>query len=123
MESIYAAEMPPRHIFHICPESDWNDAVEAGFYCGGELDRQDGFIHFSGPEQVRETAERYLAGVTGLVLLKIEAERLGHALRWEKSRNDTAFPHLYGPLPVTDVERVTGLPLGSDGLHVFPEHD
>ncbi len=123
MHSIYAAEMPPRYIFHICPESDWNDAVEVGFYYGGEMDRQDGFIHFSGPEQVRETAERYLAGVTGLVLLKIEAERLGDTLRWEKSRNDAAFPHLYGPLPVSDVECVTGLPLGGNGLHVFPELD
>jgi uncharacterized protein (DUF952 family) len=41
-------------------------------------------------------------------------------LKWEVSRSGTLFPHLYGPLPVDAVTQVTPLPLGDDGMHVFP---
>jgi len=34
------------------------------------------------------------------VLVEVEAAELGDALRWEPSRNDALFPHLYGSLPV-----------------------
>ena len=64
------------------------------------MDRQDGFIHLSGADQVVETARRHFAGATGLTLLTVDPDRLGDALRWEPSRGGALFPHLYGPLPV-----------------------
>jgi len=46
---------------------------------------------------------------------------LGDRLKWEPSRGGALFPHLYGTLPMAAVRRVTPLPLGPDGRHVFPE--
>ena len=32
-----------------------------------------------------------------------------------------AYPHIYGPVPLSAIERVFALPLGSDGRVVLPE--
>ncbi len=53
------------------------------------------------------------------MLLSVDAEALGGALRWEPSRQGALFPHLYGPLPLAAVLAVVDLPLGVDGRHVF----
>ncbi|HEX8663482.1 MAG TPA: DUF952 domain-containing protein [Beijerinckiaceae bacterium] len=111
--------MPP--IYKICPESLWRDAERAGVFAGAPIDRADGFIHFSTAGQVAETAAKHFAGEAGLVLVAVEAEALGEALRYEASRGGALFPHLYGPLPLSAVRWVRPLPLGPDGRHVFPE--
>ena len=36
-------------------------------------------------------------------------------------RGDELFPHLYGDLPINAVLRAEELPLGPDGLHIFPK--
>lgn len=107
-------------IYHMCREDEWAGARASGLYHGSSQDRADGFIHFSGADQVVESAARHRAGQSGLVLLEVEADRLGPALRWEPSRAGRLFPHLYGPLPVDAVLRAVPLPLGPDGRHVFP---
>jgi uncharacterized protein (DUF952 family) len=113
-------KVPSDLIFHICSRDAWIEAVQQGRYDGSELDRRDGFIHFSAPGRIRETASLHLRGVDGLVLVGVDAASLGPALRWETSRDGIAFPHLYGPLPVDDTVSVWDLPLGSDGFHIFP---
>ena len=50
--------------------------------------------------QVRGVCDRHFAGEDDLVLLTIEADRLGPALKWETSHKGEAYPHLYGPLPL-----------------------
>lgn len=113
--------MQREFIYHMCPRADWDAALANGVYPGGELDRRDGFIHFSSADQVVETAARYLAGVSGLVLLAVDPARLGDALKWEKSRDNLLFPHLYTTLSPNDVESAVELPLGPDGHHIFPQ--
>lgn len=107
-------------IYHICREEEWAAAEAAGRYQGSSQDKADGFIHFSGREQVVESAAKHRAGQEGLLLLSVDPDALGEALKWEPSRAGALFPHLYGPLPVEAVRRVAPLPLGPDGLHVFP---
>ncbi len=107
-------------IYHICRREEWEAAHAAGRYLGSSQDKADGFIHFSGPAQVKASAAKHRAGQTGLVLLAVDAERLGASLKWEASRGGALFPHVYGALPVTAVTAVHDLPLGADGLHVFP---
>lgn len=107
-------------IYHICRAEEWAAAQAAGHYGGSSQDRADGFIHFSGPDQVKASAAKHRAGQDGLVLLEVEATALGEALKWEPSRGGALFPHLYGDLPVAAVRRVDDLPLGADGVHVFP---
>lgn len=110
----------PCPIYKICPERLWREAERAGSFDGAPVDRADGFIHFSSADQVRETAARHFRGEDALLLITVRPEALGTALRWEPSRGGALFPHLYGALPLDAVERVETLPLGRDGLHVFP---
>lgn len=107
-------------IYHMCRADEWRAAQESGFYPGSSQDQADGFIHFSTAAQVVESAARHRAGQSGLLLLAVDAARLGEALRWEASRRGLLFPHLYGPLPLSAVTAVSDLPLGPDGLHQFP---
>ncbi|MDQ0472495.1 DUF952 domain-containing protein [Labrys wisconsinensis] len=108
-------------IYKIATTEQWRAAEAAGRFDGAPVDLADGYIHFSDAASVRETAARHFAGQAGLVLVAVEADRLGPALRWEVSRGGALFPHLYAPLPLTAVTSVAPLPLGPDGRHVFPE--
>jgi uncharacterized protein (DUF952 family) len=107
-------------IYHMCPAEAWEEAVAASQYRGTADDRRDGFIHFSTAEHIAESARRHRAGQTGLVLVAVEAARLGGRLRWEKARDGALFPHLYGPLFPDEAASVEPLPLGPGGEHVFP---
>lgn len=113
--------MSGKPIYHMCREEEWADAQASGLYHGSSQDRADGFIHFSTADQIAGSAARHRAGQTGLMLIEVAADALGPALKWEPSRGGQLFPHLYGPLPVAAVSRAVPLPLGPDGLHVFPD--
>ncbi|MFG1779378.1 DUF952 domain-containing protein [Micromonospora sp. NPDC049051] len=97
-------------IYKLLATVEWDDALAAGHFDGTAMDRQSGFVHLSGADQVVETARRYFAGATGLTLLTVDPQRLGDALRWEPSRDGALFPHLYGPLPVPAVVAAHALP-------------
>src|SRR5258707_538974 len=99
----------------------WREAARDGVFQGAEIDRRDGYIHFSTAAQAAETAGKHFTGARDLVLVAVDAAVLGGALKWEPSRGGALFPHLYGALPMSAVRRVDPLPLGSDGRHVFPE--
>jgi uncharacterized protein (DUF952 family) len=108
-----------RVIYKICPEPLWRAAEAAGRFDGAPVDRADGYIHFSTAEQVRETAAKHFGGQADLLLVAVDAEALGAALRFEPSRGGALFPHLYGGLPLSAVLSVAPLPLGAEG-HAFP---
>ena len=107
-------------IYKICPASDWHAAESDGVYGGSALDRRDGFIHFSTAEQATETAAKHFAGQRDLVLVSVDAEKLGKRLKWEPSRGGALFPHLYCTLELTAVLCVEPLPLDAAGRHAFP---
>jgi uncharacterized protein (DUF952 family) len=54
----------------------------------------------------------HFADQTGLVLLRVDPDRLGTGLRWETSRGGQAFPHLYAPMPHQAVVAAHPLPDG-----------
>jgi len=110
-------------VYKICPAALWRAAERDGIFRGSEVDLRDGFIHFSSAEQVAETAAKHFAGARDLVLLRVDATRLGCRLKWEPSRGGALFPHLYGDLDAAAVTRVDPLPLGPDGRHRFPALD
>jgi uncharacterized protein (DUF952 family) len=107
-------------IYKICPATLWREAERRGVFRGSDVDLRDGFIHFSTAAQVAETAAKHFASQRDLVLVRVDASRLGEALRWEPSREGALFPHLYGDLDLKAVTKVEPLPLGADGRHVFP---
>jgi uncharacterized protein (DUF952 family) len=102
-------------IYKILPRSEWEDARAAGRFRGSAVDLADGYIHFSTAAQAQETAARHFAGKVGLLVLEVDGDALGAALRWEPSRGGDLFPHLYGDLQVDAVLRVLPAPLDGDG--------
>ena len=108
-------------IYKICPASAWREAERQGVYRGSPDDARDGFIHFSTASQVRETARRHFFGQKALFLIEVDADALGDALRWERSRNDELFPHLYSELDLGAVRAVLHMHARSDGTHDIPE--
>ncbi len=107
-------------IYKICTENEWRQLQEKGRFLGSADDLRDGFVHLSGPDQVRRTASKFFAGRPDLVLLAINPDQLGNALRWEASGSGTLYPHLYAPLPLEAVAAATPLTLDPDGRHILP---
>jgi len=94
-------------IFKIATRAQWEAAEAAGTFAGAPVDLRDGYIHFSTAEQLDDTLAKHFAGQHDLLLIAVEADALGEALRWEVSRGGALFPHLYAPLPVAAAVRVT----------------
>ena len=105
-------------IYKILSVADWTAARQAGRFGGSADDRRDGFIHFSDAGQVTGTAAKYFFGQSGLVLLTVDPGRLTD-LRWEKSRGDALFPHLYGPLELDAIGRADRLPDDQDAAEAI----
>ncbi len=108
-------------VYKITGRAEWAAAEATGVYSGAPVDLADGFIHFSTGTQARETAAKHFAGRDDLLLVALEAEDFGSALKWEPSRGGALFPHLYGTFDPRDVAWVRPLLLGADGVHVFSE--
>ncbi len=107
-------------IYKIFHRSEWDALRQAGESAGAPVDLGDGYIHFSAAPQLAETAAKYFAEISDLVLVACDADRLGAALKWEASRGGALFPHLYRNLRLSDVVWDKSLPLGASG-HIFPE--
>jgi uncharacterized protein (DUF952 family) len=103
-------------VYKLLSAADWDAGVATGRFEGAGVDLRDGYIHLSTAAQASETARLHFAGQAGLVLVRLDAERLGDALKWEPSRGGQLFPHLYGPLDCALAEAVTAAPLGDDGV-------
>ena len=111
-----------RVIYKIVPKSLWDEAKTKGVFEGAAIDLTDGYIHFSTANQAKETAARHFAGQNDLLLVAVDVERLGTALKFEPSRGGDLFPHLYAALDLSAVLWEKPLPLMPEG-HQFPELD
>jgi len=107
-------------VYKILTAAEWQAAERAGVFRGAGIDIADGYIHFSTIAQAGETAAKHFAGQGDLVLVAVDAEKLGAAIKWEPSRGGQLFPHLYGTLATADAVWVKPLALGEGGKHVFP---
>ena len=108
-------------IYHMADKAEWEAAKKAGAYPGSPNDIKDGFIHFSTKETVVQSAAKHRTGEKNLLLLSFDSEVAGDDLKWEEARGGVPFPHLYCALNPDWVATETPLPLGEDGLHIFPE--
>ncbi len=88
-------------VYKIVDEREWREAQRLGAYPGSNDDKRDGFIHLSFADQIEGTAARHFKNCANLLLIAFAAETLGGALRLEKSRGGSLFPHLYAELPTT----------------------
>ena len=107
-------------IFKIFRRTEWDAYRTAGETAGAPIDVIDGYIHFSTAATVAETAAKYFATESDLVLVAFNSDTLGPALKWEPARAGVLFPHLYRNLTLAEVVWDKSLPLGATG-HIFPE--
>jgi uncharacterized protein (DUF952 family) len=108
-------------VYKILSASDFAEAMRAGKLAGSPDDLRDGFIHLSAAQQLAGTLAKHFAGQPDLVLLAVNAERLGVDLKWEPSRDGELFPHLYAPLDLAAMLWSKKLALDKDGTHILPE--
>jgi uncharacterized protein (DUF952 family) len=103
-------------IYKILSRAEWAAAEAAGRFEGSAVDLADGFIHLSAADQAQETAAKWFSGQSSLILLGVEAEGMGEALKWEASRGGALFPHLYRPLLPSEIVTRKDLDLDADGI-------
>lgn len=106
-------------IYKIFQADEWRSLRAEKVSQGAPVDLADGYIHFSTALQAPETAAKHFAGQDDLMLVAVEVERLGDALKWEVSRGGAEFPHLYREMRLEDVAWAQPLPL-LEGEHQFP---
>jgi uncharacterized protein (DUF952 family) len=107
-------------IYKICERRLWQTAQVEQAFRGSADDARDGFIHFSTADQLAGTAAKHFAGQSDLILIAVDAVRLGPQLKWEPSRGGALFPHLYAPLPLDAVRWVETLADEIDGHRPLP---
>jgi len=85
-------------VYKIFTPEEWAAFEAAGRFDGSAADLRDGFIHFSKADQLPGTLQRYYAGEARVAIAAFRTDTFGDALRWERSRDDQLFPHVYAPL-------------------------
>ncbi len=96
-------------------------ALHQGNFAGAPIDLADGYIHLSTASQLTETVAKHFAGKTGLVIVAVDLSALGNRIRWEVSRNNALFPHLYGRLEASHVIAACPLTFRPDGTVKLPQ--
>jgi uncharacterized protein (DUF952 family) len=106
-------------ILHLASRRDWDAALETGSYRmstrGASID-DVGFIHASGPDQLRAVAEFvYSDCEDALIVLVMDDDAIratGTDVRYEDGGDGELYPHIYGPIRPADVTEI--LPAGFD---------
>jgi uncharacterized protein (DUF952 family) len=93
----------PATAYKILTADQWAQFQADGVFYGAPVDLADGYIHLSAADQLAGTLNKHFGGQTGLVIAEIDLAALASILKWEVSRGDALFPHIYGPLPMTAV--------------------
>ena len=101
-------------------QSDFDAFKKNEIFQGSGVDITDGYIHFSTGDQVEETAEKHFRGRNDLHLVWTTPELLENNLKWEISRDNQAFPHLYRAWYFREVVGSNKLPLIRDQFK-FPD--
>ena len=107
-------------IFKIVLATEWREAQAVGMYAGSTKDRADGFLHFSTQEQLQGTLNRYYANANDLILVAVDANGLGGALKYEPSTAGALYPHLYRSLPLSAVIWARPIARGKTGEFHLP---
>ena len=110
------------YVVHLLTPAAWDAFQQEGSYAPESLERE-GFIHFSFPWQVEQSANLHFAGEGELVMLWCRMGELGEALVMEAASTQEAFPHLYAPLKLERVERAEALERAPGGGFVFEDDE
>lgn len=104
----------PNLLVHLCQRKNWLSAQQNGILTTDSINQQ-GFIHCSQPQQVIQVANNFYQGITDLVLLWIDPEKITSPIIWEAAEG-MLFPHIYGPIPIDTVISVLPFHADEDGI-------
>ena len=110
-----------KYIFKIIDVKEWQKVKKSETYLGSSKDIEDGYIHFSGEDQVKGTLEKYYSKQENLILLKVETLKLDHLI-WEQASDGNMFPHLYSSLDLSNVVDEYEINLTDNGIHKLPDN-
>ncbi|HQT67891.1 MAG: glutathione S-transferase [Rhodospirillales bacterium 20-60-12] len=106
--------------YKIMTSADFRQMQQRGQYAGSDADIADGFIHLSTAGQISATLDKHYPDQSHLVILAINLSVCGAALRWEPSRGDDLFPHIYAALSIDAVAAHGTLCRAADGAVMLP---
>ena len=110
-----------KYIFKIIDFDEWQKVKQSETYLGSSKDIADGYIHFSGEDQVKGTLEKYYSKQENLILLKVETLKLDHLI-WEQASDGNMFPHLYSSLDLSNVVDEFEINLTDNDIHELPDN-
>ena len=110
-----------KYIFKIIKLDEWQKVKQSKTYLGSSKDIEDGYIHFSGEDQVKGTLEKYYSKQENLVVLKVETLKLDHLI-WEQASDGNMFPHLYSTLDLSNIVDEFEIKLSDDDIHELPDN-
>ena len=110
-----------KYIYKIINKNQWHKIKDSGPYLGSSKDVEDGYIHFSGEDQVKGTLKKFFDKQKDLILLKVDTLKLDHLL-WEQASDGNMFPHLYSSLDVSNIINDFEIILEEDGNHRLPDN-
>lgn len=108
-------------IYKVFRDPEYQEFVAAGRTAGAPVDLADGYIHLSTKDQLPGTLAKHFASEDNLHLVAIESAGM-EELRWETSRDNQKFPHLYRDLIRADTAWARNIRL-VDGKHETGELD
>ena len=109
-----------KFVYKICTKAEWQEIKNKGKLIGSKKDIEDGYIHFSGDDQVAGTLKKFYQNQKDLVLLKVDTLKLDHLI-WEQASDGAMFPHLYSSLDISNVVNEFDIILNDDGTHVLAD--
>jgi uncharacterized protein (DUF952 family) len=110
----------PALLFHLALREEWEQSVAAGGPYArstfGKSLAEVGFVHCCLASQVQAVADAFYRGREDVVMMVVDPSRLAAPLLFEEAPGTgQAFPHVYGPLPLSAVLAAVAVPLGADG--------
>ena len=100
--------MKYQNVYKILSIREWDDAQKIG-YISTDLDKKDGFIHFSNANQLAASLELYFSDHEEVILLLPCMRKIESNLKYEPTDGDSErkgfFAHLYGDLKIEDIEK------------------
>jgi len=108
-----------KYVYKICTKLELQKAKEKKEFQGSKKDLEDGYIHFSGEDQVEGTLKKFFSNQKDLILLKVDTLKLDHLI-WEQASDGNMFPHLYSSLDLFNVVDEFEITLSDNGSHTLP---
>ena len=100
-------------IYHLTDPTTWAASLAAGEHTGstrGVTLAEEGYIHCSTASQWQGVRERFYVDAGELLLLHVDEALVPSPIVYEQIGGaPEAFPHIYGPIPVSAVVRVEPL--------------